>query len=244
MDESNNIILVTGGNRGIGLETVKLLSANLGNTVVSTFNSTEPKDDVFNSANVVALKCDVTDGNQLDSLFANVKENFGQILNVVCCAGITKDQLILRHKDEDFKKVIDSNLNSAYMTVRRAIPAMIKSRFGRIVFVSSVVGFMGSPGQVSYSASKSAMLGMARSIAREVSNRNITANVIAPGAIDTDMLRSAGEKRIDDMKSLIPLGRIGQPAEVAEVISFLVSSKGSYVNGALISVDGGLSMGY
>ncbi len=244
MDESSNVILVTGGNRGIGLETVKLLSENLGNTVVSTFNSTEPADDVFNSVNVAALKCDVTDGNQLDSLFTNIKENFGQILNVVCCAGITKDQLILRHKDEDFKKVIDSNLNSAYMTVRRAIPAMIKSRFGRIVFVSSVVGFMGSPGQVSYSASKSAMLGMARSIAREVSNRNITANVIAPGAIDTDMLRSAGEKRIDDMKSLIPLGRIGQPKEVAEVISFLVSPKGSYVNGALITVDGGLSMGY
>lgn len=242
--EDRNIILVTGGNRGIGLEAVRLLSSDVNNVVISTFNSTEPTDIIFEHQNVNAIKCDVTDSNQLDSLFTQAKELHGNPLTVICCAGITKDQLILRHKDDDFKKVIDSNLNSAYMTVRRAIPAMIKAHFGRIVFVSSVVGFMGSPGQVSYSASKSAMLGMARSISREISMRNITANVIAPGAIDTDMLRSAGEKRVEEMKSLIPLGRIGNPTEVAEVISFIVSPKGSYVNGALITVDGGLSMGY
>ena len=130
------------------------------------------------------------------------------------------------------------------MTVRRAIPAMIKARFGRIVLVSSVVGFMGSPGQISYAASKSAMLGMARSIVRELSSRNITANVVAPGAIDTDMLKSAGDKRIQEMTTLIPLGRIGEAQEVADTICFLVSEKASYINGAVITVDGGLGMGY
>jgi 3-oxoacyl-[acyl-carrier protein] reductase len=242
--KNSNIILVTGGNRGIGLATLKTLAENDNNTLISTYNSTLPTDNIFDRTNVEAIKCDITSGEELDSLFLKVKEDFGDPLTLICCAGITKDALILRHKDSDFEKVINSNLNAVYMTVRRAIPAMIKARFGRIVLVSSVVGFMGSPGQISYAASKSAMLGMARSIVRELSSRNITANVVAPGAIDTDMLKSAGDKRIQEMTTLIPLGRIGEAQEVADTICFLVSEKASYINGAVITVDGGLGMGY
>ena len=190
------------------------------------------------------MVADVTDGDSLDSAIAEVEEKLGPIEVVVANAGITKDTLLLRMTDDDFETVIDTNLTGSFRLVKRAIKSMMKQRFGRVVFISSVVGLYGSPGQINYSASKSALVGFARSLTRELGGRGITANVVAPGFIETDMTASLPEEQQAEYKRNIPVGRFAQPSEVASAVVWLASDDAAYISGAVIPVDGGLGMGH
>ncbi len=230
-------VLITGGNRGIGFAIAETF-IDQGHRVAVTARSGEgPKG----SLTVIA---DVTDGESLDRAIAEVEEKLGPIEVVVANAGITKDMLLMRMSDEDFESVIDTNLTGSFRLVKRAIKSMIKQRFGRIVFISSVVGLYGSPGQVNYSSSKSALVGFARSVTRELGGRGITANVVAPGFIETDMTASLPEDQQAEYKRNIPAGRFAQPSEVAAAVAWLASDDAAYISGAVIPVDGGLGMGH
>jgi 3-oxoacyl-[acyl-carrier protein] reductase len=187
---------------------------------------------------------DVTDGESLDRALAEVEEKLGPIEVLVANAGITKDMLLLRMTDDDFSSVIDTNLTGSFRLVKRGIKSMIKQRFGRIIFISSVVGLLGSAGQVNYSASKSALVGFARSLTRELGSRGITANVVAPGFIETDMTAALPEAQQAEYKRTIPAGRFAQPSEVAAAVAWLASDDAAYISGAVIPVDGGLGMGH
>jgi 3-oxoacyl-[acyl-carrier protein] reductase len=187
---------------------------------------------------------DVTDGQSVDSAFAKIENEIGQPEIIVANAGITKDGLVMRMSDEDFESVIDANLTGAFRVAKRATKGMLKLKRGRLIFVGSVVGSVGAAGQVNYSASKSGLVGMARSFARELGSRGITANVIAPGFVETDMTATLDEKRRGDIAAQVPLGRFCSAEEIAEVVSFIASSKASYITGAIIPVDGGLGMGH
>jgi NAD(P)-dependent dehydrogenase (short-subunit alcohol dehydrogenase family) len=231
------VALVTGGNRGIGLGIARALDA-AGFRVVVTTRSGEAPDGL------TGVKCDVTDSASVDAAFTEIEKSLGPVEVLVANAGITKDGLLLRMTEEQFTQVIDANLTGAYRVVRRAASGMLRKRFGRIVFISSVVGLSGGAGQVNYSSSKAAMVGMARSIARELGSRNITANVIAPGFIDTDMTRELSEARRKEILATVPLGRYGSVEDIAAATVYLVSDSGGYVSGAVIPVDGGLGMGH
>ncbi len=231
------IALVTGGNRGIGAAIAASLKA-AGFTVIVPYRSgTAPAD--FDS-----VQMDVTSTESIDAGFALIEEKWGVPEIVVCNAGITKDTLSMRMSDEDFSDVIDANLTGAFRTARRATKGLLKLKRGRLIFIGSVVGLLGSAGQVNYSASKSGLIGMARSFARELGSRGITANVVAPGFVETDMTATLDEKRRDEIAKSVPLQRFCSAEEIAEVVTFLASPKASYITGAVIPVDGGLGMGH
>jgi 3-oxoacyl-[acyl-carrier protein] reductase len=231
------IALVTGGNRGIGSAIAKSLKA-AGYTVVVTYRSgTAPTE--FES-----VQMDVTSTESVDAGFALIEEKWGLPEIVVCNAGITKDTLSMRMSDEDFADVIDANLTGAFRTARRATKGLLKLKRGRLIFIGSVVGLSGSAGQVNYSASKAGLVGMARSFARELGSRGITANVVAPGFVETDMTATLDEKRREEIAKSVPLQRFCSAEEIADVVTFLASPQASYITGAIIPVDGGLGMGH
>lgn len=236
-ETSGRVVLITGGSRGIGLATAQRFAA-LGDRVAVTYNSSPPPDGFF------AVKCDVTNTADVDAAFTAVEQHFGPVEILVSNAGMTKDMLLLRMSETDFSDVIDANLTAAYRVAKRASQGMLKARRGRMIFVSSVVGMLGSAGQSNYSASKSGLIGLARSIARELGSRSITANVVAPGPVATDMLAALPEDRVASLTSAVPLGRLASPEEIAGTIAFLASPDAAYITGAIIPVDGGLGMGH
>jgi 3-oxoacyl-[acyl-carrier protein] reductase len=230
-------VLVTGGNRGIGRAIAEEF-VRQGHRVAVTVRSGE------GPAGTLSVVADVTNAESLDAAFAEVEAKLGPIEVLVANAGITKDTLLMRMTDEEFEQVIDTNLSGSFRVLRRATKGMMKLKFGRVIFIGSVVALLGSAGQVNYSASKSALVGMARSLTRELGGRGITANVVAPGFIDTDMTSVLPEETIEQYKKNIPAGRFAQPEEVAKVVAWLASDDASYISGAVIPVDGGLGMGH
>lgn len=230
-------VLVTGGNRGIGFAIAEEFVAE-GHRVAVTARSGE------GPAGSLTVRADVTDGASLDAAFAEVEEKLGPIEVVVANAGITRDTLLLRMTDEDFETVLNTNLTGAFRVVKRASKGMLKAKFGRIILVSSVVGLLGSAGQVNYAASKSGLIGLARSVTRELGSRGITANVVSPGFIETDMTAELSEQQQAEYKKSIPAGRYATPTEVAKVITWLAGDDAGYISGAVIPVDGGLGMGH
>ena len=233
----SSIALVTGGNRGIGLAIAHSLKA-AGHDVVVTHRSGTPPQG-FKS-----VLMDVTSTESVDAGFASIEEQWGSPEIIVANAGITKDGLVMRMSDEDFESVIDANLTGAFRVARRATKGLLKLKRGRLIFVGSVVGAVGSAGQVNYSSSKAGLVGMARSFARELGSRGITANVIAPGFVETDMTATLDEKRRAEIAGSVPLGRFCSAEEIADVVTFIASPQASYISGALIPVDGGLGMGH
>ena len=230
-------VLVTGGNRGIGYAIAEEFIAQGHRVAVTARSGTGPSG----SMTVIA---DVTDSASIDAAFSEVEAALGTVEVLVANAGITRDTLLLRMTEEDFTDVIDTNLNGAFRVVKRASKGMLKAKFGRIILVSSVVRLLGSAGQVNYSASKSGLIGLARSLTRELGSRNITANVVAPGFIETDMTAELPAEQQADYKKSIPAGRFAAPSEVAKVIAWLASDDAAYISGAVIPVDGGLGMGH
>jgi 3-oxoacyl-[acyl-carrier protein] reductase len=230
-------VLITGGNRGIGYAIAQEFLA-LGHRVAVTARSGD------GPAGALTVRADVTNSESIDKAFTEVEEKLGPVEVVVANAGITRDTLLLRMSEEDFTDVVDTNLTGAFRVVKRASKGMLKARFGRIVLVSSVVGLLGSAGQVNYSASKSGLVGLARSVTRELGARGITANVVAPGFIETDMTAELPEQQQADYKKSIPAGRFATPEEVAKVIAWLAGDDAGYISGAVIPVDGGLGMGH
>jgi NAD(P)-dependent dehydrogenase (short-subunit alcohol dehydrogenase family) len=229
-------VLVTGGNRGIGLAIATAFAAN-GDRVAVTHRGSGAPEGLF------GVECDVTDGAAVDASFAAIAEQQGPVEVLVANAGITDDTLLLRMSEESFTRVIDANLTGAYRVAKRAAAGMVKARRGRMIFVSSVVAFAGSPGQANYGASKAGLLGLARSIARELGSRNITANVIAPGFIETDMIANVTDVRKAEILAGVPLRRYGTVDEIAGTAVFLASEPAAYINGVVLPVDGGLGMG-
>ena len=207
------VVLITGGSRGIGLACARHFAA-LGDNVAVTYNSSPPPGEFF------AVKCDVTNAEDVDNAFKAIEEKFGPVQVLVSNAGITRDGLLLRMGEDDFASVIDANLTAAYRVCKRATQGMLRARSGRIILMSSVVALLGSAGQANYSASKAGLVGLARSLARELGSRSITVNVVAPGPIDTDMTAALGEKRLEELASAVPLGRTGTVDEIAGVVTF------------------------
>ncbi|MEU7764746.1 3-oxoacyl-ACP reductase FabG1 [Nocardia sp. NPDC049190] len=230
-------VLVTGGNRGIGLAVAQRLLAD-GHKVAVTHRGSGVPDGLF------GVKCDVTDSDSVDQAFTEVEAHQGPVEVLVANAGITDDTLLMRMSEDQFNRVIDANLTGAFRVAKRANRAMLRARWGRLIFLGSVVGLGGGPGQINYAASKAGVIGMARSITRELGSRSITANVVAPGFIETDMTAELDQKIHDMAKQFIPLQRLGQPEDVAAVVSFLASEDSAYVSGAVIPVDGGMGMGH
>jgi 3-oxoacyl-[acyl-carrier protein] reductase len=233
----SRVVLVTGGSRGIGLACARRF-ADQGDKVAVTFLSSPPPDDVFGVA------CDVTSGESVEAAFAAVEEQYGPVEVLVSNAGITNDGLLLRMSEDDFTSVIDANLTAAYRVAKRATQGMLRARKGRMIFMSSVVGLLGSAGQANYAASKAGLVGLARSLARELASRGITVNVVAPGPIETDMTAALGDKRQAELTAAVPPGRFGNTDEIAATVVFLASPEAGYITGAVIPVDGGLGMGH
>ena len=234
----NRIVLVTGGSRGIGLAVARRFAA-LGDRVAVTYNSSPPPDDLF------GVKCDVTSVTEIDAAFSAVEEHFGGPVEIlVSNAGITKDTLLLRMGEDDFTSVIDANLTAAYRVTKRAVQQMLRARRGRIIYVSSVVGLLGAAGQSNYAASKAGLVGLTRSLARELGSRSITEDVVAPGPVATDMTAALGEARLAEITAAVPLARMAEPDEIAGVVTFLAGPDAAYITGAVIPVDGGLGMGH
>ena len=233
MDRS---VLVTGGNRGIGLAIACAFVAN-GDRVAVTHRASGPPEGLF------GVQCDVTSAAEVDAAFAAVEAEHGPVEVLVANAGLTDDTLLLRMSEESFTRVIDANLTGAFRVTKRATSPMLKLKRGRLIYISSVVALMGSPGQANYAASKAGLIGFARSVARELGSRSITANVIAPGFIDTDMTAELGDARKTEILGSVPLKRYGTADEIAGAALFLASPAAAYVTGAVLPVDGGLGMG-
>jgi 3-oxoacyl-[acyl-carrier protein] reductase len=228
---------VTGGNRGIGKAIAEAFVA-AGDQVAVTHRSGEPPEGAL------GVKCDVTDADSVDAAFAEVEEAHGPVEILVANAGVTKDTLMLRMSEDDWSTVIDTNLTGSFRVAKRAAKGMLRLRRGRLIFISSVVGLLGSAGQVNYAASKAGLVGMARSLARELGSRSITANVVAPGFVETEMTAVLPEEKQAEYKAQIPLARFATVEEVAAVVQWLGSDAAAYVTGAVIPVDGGLGMGH
>ena len=230
-------VLVTGGNRGIGLAIARRLAAG-GDRVTVTSRSGDPVDGL------AVARCDVTDTASVDTAFKQAEEQQGPVGVLVANAGITHDQLLAVMKEEDFTRVLDTNLTGAYRVAKRAVRGMMRQRHGRMIFISSVVGQTGSPGQANYAAAKAGLVGLARSLAQELAPRNITANVVAPGFVDTDMTAALPGDRKQEILARVPLKRYATVDEVAGVVAFLAGDDAAYITGAIIPVDGGLGMGH
>ncbi|MER6916678.1 3-oxoacyl-ACP reductase FabG [Streptomyces sp. NPDC000594] len=230
-------VLVTGGNRGIGLAVARAF-AERGDAVAVTHRGSGAPDGLL------GVECDVTDPDQVDRAVSVAEEAHGPLDVVVANAGVTDDKLVLRMSDADFGRVLDTNLGGAFRTARRAAESMVRRRRGRLVFLSSVAGLRGSAGQTNYAASKAGMVGLARSLARELGPRGITANVVAPGLVDTDMARALSERQRERILQDVPLRRSARPPEIASAVLWLASEEAGYVTGAVVPVDGGLGMGH
>ena len=236
-------VLVTGGNRGIGLAIASAFRAQ-GDRVAGTHRGRAGSVPEGLPHGLLPVPCDVTDADAVDAAFSTVEEKLGPVQVLVSNAGITDDGLLMRMSEESFTKVVDANLTAAYRVAKRASRAMLKARGGRMIFVSSVVGLTGSAGQVNYAASKAGLVGLARSVARELGSRGITANVVAPGFVDTDMTRALPDARRTEILGQVPLGRYAGVDEIASAVTWLGSAAAGYVTGAVIPVDGGLGMGH
>jgi 3-oxoacyl-[acyl-carrier protein] reductase len=230
-------VLVTGGSRGIG-RAIAQAFADAGDDVAVTYRSGEPPEGFL------AVKCDITDAGQVEAAFDEVEATQGPVEVLIANAGVTRDTLLLRMSEDDWASVIETNLTGTFRTVKRASKGMLRLRRGRIILISSVVGLLGSAGQVNYAASKSGLVGMARSIARELGSRSITANVVAPGFVETDMTDVLSDDKKAEYLAAIPLGRMTTSDEVAGVVRWLASDEAAYITGAVIPVDGGLGMGH
>ncbi len=234
-------VFVTGGNRGIGLAIARAF-AKQSDRVAVTHRGSEVPEGL--TPELFPVRCDVTDGAAVDAAFAAAEQAHGPIEVLISNAGITDDALLLRMTEEQFSRVLDTNLTGAYRVAKRATRSMLRARRGRMVFISSVVALSGAPGQVNYAASKAGLIGIARSIARELGSRSITANVVAPGYVDTEMTAQVSQARREEILSSIPLRRQASPEEVAAVVTFLASDAAGYITGAVLPVDGGLGMGH
>ena len=234
-------VLVTGGNRGIGLATARAF-AKQGDRVAVTYRGSEVPEGL--APELFAVRCDVTDGAAVDAAFAEAERAHGPVEVLISNAGITDDALLLRMTEDQFSRVLNTNLTGAYRVAKRAAKSMLRIRRGRMVFISSVVALSGAAGQVNYAASKAGLIGIARSIARELGSRSITANVVAPGYVDTAMTAAVSQARREEILDSIPLRRQASPEEVAAVVTFLASDAAGYVTGAVLPVDGGLGMGH
>ena len=230
-------VLVTGGNRGIGFAIAEEFVAQGHRVAVTARSGDGPEGSL-------TVRADVTDSASIDEAFAEIEEKLGPVEVVVANAGVTRDTLLMRMSDEDFDTVVDTNLGGSFRVVKRASKGMLKARYGRIVLISSVVGLYGSAGQVNYAASKAGLVGMARSITRELGARGITANVVAPGFIETDMTAALPDTQQAEYKKSIPAGRFATASEVAKVVAWVASDDAGYISGAVIPVDGGLGMGH
>ncbi|MEU7803260.1 3-oxoacyl-ACP reductase FabG [Micromonospora arborensis] len=230
-------VLVTGGNRGIGLAIAQAF-AKQGDRVAVTHRSGDAPEGLF------GVRADVTDAASIDAAFSAVEAELGPVEVLVANAGMTADTLLLRMTEEQFTGVVDTNLTGAFRVAKRASGKMLRAKWGRMIFISSVVGLSGGAGQVNYAASKAGLVGVARSITRELGSRNITANVVAPGFVDTDMTAGLSADRKAELLKSIPAGRMASPEEVAAVVTWLASDSAGYVSGAVIPVDGGLGMGH
>jgi NAD(P)-dependent dehydrogenase (short-subunit alcohol dehydrogenase family) len=234
--DGGRVVLVTGGNRGIGLAIARAFAAN-GDKVAVTHRGSGAPDGVF------GVECDVTSSEQVDAAFSSVEAELGPVQVLVSNAGMTDDTLLLRMGEDSFQRVIDANLTGAYRVAKRAAQGMLRARRGRMIFISSVIAFYGAPGQANYAASKAGLVGLARSIARELGGRSITANVIAPGFIETDMTAGLTEARRTEVLAGIPVKRYGNADEVAATALFLASDDAAYITGVVLPVDGGVAMG-
>jgi 3-oxoacyl-[acyl-carrier protein] reductase len=230
-------VLVTGGNRGIGLAIAQAFAAQ-GDKVAVTHRGSGAPEGLF------GVQCDVTDADAIDAAFAEVEAQHGPVEVLVSNAGVTDDALLMRMTEDQFTRVVDTNLTAAYRVAKRATRGMLKARQGRMVFVSSVVGHTGGAGQVNYAASKAGLVGLARSIARELGSRGITANVVAPGFVETEMTAELRPERKQEILGQVPLGRFATPEEVAAAVTWVASDSAAYVTGVVLSVDGGLGMGH
>jgi 3-oxoacyl-[acyl-carrier protein] reductase len=229
-------VLVTGGNRGIGLAIAQAFAAN-GDRVAVTHRGSGAPDGLF------GVECDVTSTDQVDAAFTSIEAELGPVQVLVANAGIADDTLLMRMSEDSFSRVVDANLTGAYRVAKRATPAMLRARSGRMIFISSVVAFVGAPGQANYAASKAGLVGLARAIARELGSRSITANVIAPGFVETDMTAAMTDARRAEVLAGVPLQRYGTVDEVAGAALYLASDAAAYVTGAVLAVDGGIGMG-
>ena len=234
---SPRTVLVTGGNRGIGLACTESFLAD-GHRVATVSRSGAEV------AGALAVACDITDGAAVDDAVAKVEAELGPVEVLVANAGITKDGLMVRMSDDDFTSVLDANLTGTFRFARAVTKKMMRARFGRIVFTSSVGAYLGASGQANYAASKAGLIGLARSMARELASRGITVNVVAPGPIATEMLAAVSDDRMAEIAAAVPIGRVGSPADVAAAIRFLTSDDAGYVTGVVLPVDGGLAMGF
>ena len=240
-------IIVTGATRGIGKEIALTLAQNGANIAINYRNYNEEVEELINSikefgVDAIAVKCDVSKSDEVDNFISEVKNHFSSIDVLVNNAGITKDGLLLRMKDEDFNSVLDLNLKGTFNTTKSISPIMIKQKHGKIINISSVVGIVGNAGQCNYAASKAGVIGFSKSVARELASRNINVNVVAPGYIDTDMTKSLPDKVKDEILKSIPMKKMGNPKEVANLVLFLSSSLSDYITGQVINVDGGMVM--
>jgi 3-oxoacyl-[acyl-carrier protein] reductase len=236
-DSGGRSVLVTGGNRGIGRAIAEAFLANGDKVAVTTRNGGAPDG-------ALDVRCDITDPAAVEAAFGRIEAEHGPVEVLVANAGITKDTLILRMSDEDWSSVIDTNLTGSFRLAKRAAKGMLRLRRGRIIFVGSVVGLLGSAGQANYAASKAGLVGMARSLARELGSRSITANVVAPGFVETDMTEVLTDDQKSTIKTQVPLGRYASPGEIAAAVTWLAGDGAAYVTGAVIPVDGGLGMGH
>ena len=237
MADQSRVVLVTGGSKGIG-RTIAEKFRDAGYRVAATYRSGDVPEGVL------GVVCDITDQAQVDLAFETVEKELGPVEILIANAGVTKDTLLMRMSDDDWNTVIDTNLTGTFRVVRRASRPMMRGRFGRVILISSVVGLFGSAGQINYSSSKSALVGMARSLTRELGTRNVTANVIAPGFIETDMTAVLSDDVIVGYKARIPAGRLGSVDDVADAALFLAGEHAGYISGAVLPVDGGLGMGH
>jgi beta-ketoacyl ACP reductase len=230
-------VLVTGGNRGIGLAIARAF-AGLGDDVAITHRGSGAPEGMF------GVRCDVTDAAQVDNAFGEIEAHQGPVEVLVSNAGMSDDQLLLRMREEQFTRVLDANLTGAYRVAKRAAGKMLRARGGRMIFISSVVALTGNAGQANYAASKAGLIGLARSLARELGSRNITANVILPGYVETDMTAALGAEQREKAVADLPLHRFGTVDEIAAAVTFLAGDAAAYITGAVIPVDGGLGMGH